>query len=189
MILLVYMPFRNTLNDAWQRNIAVRKEITGVRDFHWKANHFVEKLFSNDADWAKVAILFDKNLEEKAVQNPFFAFIRKLKDLDRNVPVPEKAKSLLYIPNNVLQFRHFQEKIPCMQVPMYFTAVSGIALFEGLPNAECTQSLGAYGYSYYNFEGREKAWREGYTILEAHKIVKERKFKWLWYYNEQSKKN
>jgi len=73
-----------------------------------------------------------------------------------------------------------------MQVPMYFTATSGMALLKGLPNAECTQTLGAYGYSYYNYEGRDKAWQSGYSILEAQALAKARGFQFLWYYDKRS---
>lgn len=186
IILLMYMPFRNTLNDAWQKNMEVRKEITGIKDFHWKANHFVEKMFSNDAEWAKVAILFDKNLEQKAMRNDFFAFTRKLKNLDKTITVPEKAKSLLFIPYNTLKFSHFKEKQSCKQVPMYFTAISGMALLKGLPDAKCTENLGDYGYSYYNYEGREKAWQNGYKLEEALQITKQKGFQFLWYYNKDN---
>ncbi|GAB4131236.1 MAG: hypothetical protein Fur0027_18170 [Raineya sp.] len=183
VLLWAYMSYRNTTNDAWKANIEVRKTITGISDFNWKANHFVEKLFSDDADWAKVGVLFDKNLEQKAMQNPFYAFARKLKDLGKNVAVAEKTQSLLYIPYHALNFKHFKERIPCMQVPIYFTATSGIALFEGLPNAKCTKAIGDYGYSYYNYEGREKTWQGGYDISEAFNATQQRGYRFLWYYD------
>jgi hypothetical protein len=184
MILLIYMPFRNTLNEAWKTNIDIRKEITGIKDFHWKANHFVEKIFSNDADWVKAAILFDENIEQKAMQNAFFAFIRKLKQLNEQLTLSEKSKSLLYLPYHQLNFLYPKnEKWYCIQIPIYLTATSGIALLKGLPHASCTENVGAYGYSYYNYEDREKVWQVGYSVQEAFSHTRQKGFQILWYYD------
>ncbi len=75
------------------------------------------------------------------------------------------------------------EKWYCIQIPIYLTATSGIALLKGLPHASCTENVGAYGYSYYNYEDREKVWQVGYSVQEAFSHTRQKGFQILWYYD------
>ncbi|MFN3316015.1 MAG: hypothetical protein ACK40K_04325, partial [Raineya sp.] len=175
--LLFYMSYRNILNDSWKDNLTTRKNITQIQDFDWKANHFVEKLFSNDKDWAKAKKLFSTENQKIVAQNEYVQFTQAIKSLD-SLPISEKAQSLLYIPFHKIRLSHFDSNKFCAQTPFYLTAISGLALLGGLPKPAC--GVGAYGYGYLDFTWRDKAWKEGLSKTEIIQIAKQRGFKYVY---------
>jgi hypothetical protein len=176
--LLFYMSFRNTHNNAWQTNLNVRKTIMQIPDFSWKANHFIEKLFSNDKDWAKAHKLFSREIEPKVAQNQYTKLTRAIAQLD-SLPISEKKQSLLHIPFHKLRLAHFDSLTICMVTPFHFTSLSGIALLGGIPKAECRAS--AYGYGYLDYSLRDKVWKEGLTRNEIVQTAKARGFRFVYY--------
>lgn len=176
-VLLFYMSYRNTLNDSWKGNIATRKRIMGIEKFDWKANHFVEKLFTNDPEWAKAKQLFGNKIAQKASQNNYFRFVRAIERLD-TLPISEKAQSLLYIPFHKISLRNFDSSVVCGQVPFHLTALSGLALLGGIPKPSC--AVGAYGYGYLDFTLRDKVWKEGLSKEELVILTRKRGFRYLY---------
>jgi len=176
-VLLFYMSYRNVLNDSWKDNLAVRKHIRQIEDFNWKANHFVEKAFSDDKDWEKAKKLFSKDIQKEVVQNDYIKFTRAIKRLD-TLPISEKSQSLLYIPFHKIRLRHLDSSIVCGHTPFYLTAISGIALVGGIPKPSC--AVGAYGYGYLDFTWRDKAWKEGLSREELIQITQKRGLKYVY---------
>lgn len=176
-VLVFYMSYRNTLNNSWSDNLKARKHIMQIEDFNWKANHFIEKAFSDDKDWLKAKKLFSKDIQKKVAQNDYIKFIHAIQSLDK-LPISEKSQSLLYIPFHKIRLRHFDSTIVCAQTPMHLTALSGLALVGGLPKPSC--GVGAYGYSYLDFTLRDKAWKDGLSKEELTQIAQKRGFKYVY---------
>lgn len=181
--LIFYMSFRNIHNDAWKTNLNARKTLMQIPDFSWKANHFIEKVFSNDKDWEKAKKLFSPEIKQKLSQHEYIKFTRAIAQLD-TLSIAEKRQSLLHIPFHQIRLSHLDMPIACMQMPFYLVSVSGIALLGGIPKASCP--LGAYGFGYLDYTHRDKVWNEGLSRQEILQIAKARGIRFVYYFKPEN---
>jgi hypothetical protein len=81
-------------------------------------------------EWSPLFANAQQNLEK----NPKYRMVQALKDL-RDLPLNEKKKTLIFIPQSN---RAYWGLMPaCQAVPFIAPAVTGMALLEGLPSADC----------------------------------------------------
>ncbi len=180
--LLMYMMYRNNFNDSWEANFQARKNIMQINDFSWKATHYIENLFHpQHPDWQKAKRIFSDSLQIKIQQNSYYQFIQKIAELDK-LFISEKKEALLYIPFHKLHFQQW-ETIFATQDGMYLVGISGLALLNGLPHPK--YPVGAYGFSYYDHNLREKTWTQGFTTEELKKLTLQKGFKYLYVFQPE----
>lgn len=73
-----------------------------------------------------------------------YKIIKALQDL-ANLPLLEKKKTLLFIPQSNRLYWDLQKQ--CYDAPLFAPAITGIAMIDGLPAADC--KLGNYMYESY----------------------------------------
>lgn len=91
----------------------------------------------------KLNVLKNAIVRESLNTNSKFKMVNLLQELN-SIPLHEKKETLLYIPRSN---KNYWNLLSCYATPLLAPALSGLAMVDGVPNANC--SIVGFGYEYY----------------------------------------
>ena len=147
--------YKGTILQFVDSNLGSRSNIVQPVHSEYRLHDFKMLLISGQYRQAYDYLQELAELPNVALQaNENYQIIELLREIDK-MPLAEKRKSLLFIPQDNLYFWQLSD-IGRRRIPFAAPALSGIAMIDGLPPVEFNADLIYYGYRSYQLRDQQQ---------------------------------